>query len=864
MTDEILEHYGVARRSGRYEYGSGKDPQRSKDFLSKVDEYRSKGMSDKEIATELGLNTTQFRNQIAWANQDRKQVLLDGIISRSERGLNNVQIANDLNISEASVRNYLANKDSAKFNKLDNIVDSLKESIENVEYLDIGIGTELQMGISRNKLQNAVAKLKEEGYVEHEIYIKRLTDPSKYTTVTVLTKEKDLDVVKRNSEKIRPPQVWTEDGGETMIKVKNPKSIDWDRISIEYAEAGGTDKDGLIEMRRGAKDLDLGNSKYAQVRIAVGGTHYLKGMAMYADDLPDGVDIRFNTNKSKTTAKADVLKEMKLGKDNVFGATISRQKGALNIVNEEGDWDTWSSGLSSQMLSKQPISLVKDRLDVTYKKALDDYKEIMSLNNPLVRKHLLESYDNEVNSKAKHLKVLGLPRTKGHVILPYPELSPNEVYAPNYKNGEKLVLVRYPHGGTFELPELTVNNKNKKAKGTIGNALDAIGIHPSVATKLSGADFDGDTVYAIPNNNRKIKTSRALKELKNFDPSMYKVGPDSHAIIRKLNPKTGEMESTGLTITSDYKQKQMGLVSNLITDMTIKGASQSEIARAVKHSMVVIDSEKHKLNWKKSAEDNAIGALQKKYQTYVSNVDGKKHQAASTLISRSKHTFDVEEVNPKTGKTKMVKKSIIDMVPDATYLSSGTAVENLYAGYINNLKVVSSNVKKDLAKTPSIKKDPAMAKKYSAEVASLDSKLKAALLNAPRERQAQILGTSMYYKNLDYEMSKKEKKRLRAQSIVTARDKVGAERKEVVITDREWEAIQKGAISNEKFDKILRNADMDKVKKLATPKPSNAMSSSKISKVKTLLDNGYTYAEVAAAVGVSTTTIRDVVIEERK
>lgn len=844
MTDEILEHYGVARRSGRYEYGSGKDPQRSKDFLSKVDEYRAKGMNDKEIANELNLNTTQFRNQIAWANQERKQVLLDGIISRSERGLNNVQIANELNISEASVRNYLANKDSVKFNKLDNIADSLKESIENVEYLDVGVGTELQMGISRNTLKNAVAKLKEEGYVEHEIYIKRLTDPSKYTTVTVLTKEKDLEVVKRNSEKIRPPQVWTEDGGETMIKVKDPKSIDWDRISIEYAETGGTDKDGLIEMRRGAKDLDLGNSKYAQVRIAVGGTHYLKGMAMYADDLPDGVDIRFNTNKSKTTAKADVLKEMKVGKDNVFGATIARQKGALNIVNEEGDWDTWSSGLSSQMLSKQPINLVKDRLDVTYKKVLDDYKEIMSLNNPLVRKHLLEAYDNEVNSKAKHLKVLGLPRTKGHVILPYPELSPNEVYAPNYKNGEKLVLVRYPHGGTFELPELTVNNKNKKAKGTIGNALDAIGIHPSVATKLSGADFDGDTVYAIPNNNRQIKTSRALKELKNFDPNVYKV---DHK-----------------TITPDYKQKQMGLVSNLITDMTIKGASQSEIARAVKHSMVVIDAEKHNLNWKKSAEDNAIGALQKKYQTYVSKVDGKKHQAASTLISRSKKTYDVEEVNPKTGKTKIVKKSIIDMVPDATYLSSGTAVENLYAGYINNLKVVSNNVKKDLAKTPSIKKDPAMAKKYSAEVASLDAKLKTALLNAPRERQAQILATSMYYKNLDYEMSKKEKKRLRSQSLVTARDMVGAKRKEVVITDREWEAIQKGAISNEKFDKILRNADMDKVKKLATPKPSNVMSSSKINKAKTLLANGYTYAEVAAAVGVSTTTIRDVVIEERK
>lgn len=848
MSDELL-HYGTKRHSGRYPWGSGEDPQRSRDIITTVDELRAKGMSEKEIADHLGMNTSKLRTQIAWANQERKTFYVDAVAKGKEAGMTNQAIADSLNISEASVRNYAKQKDSIKKSQLENTVDVLKDSVDKFDYLDVGVGVERQLGISRNKLLQAKAKMLEEGYVEHEIYVRRLSDPTKYTTVTVLTKEKDLEVVKKNSEKIRPPEGYTEDGGLTYLMPSGPiQSIGSKKVQINYKETGGEDKDGLIEIRRGAKDLDLGNAKYAQVRIAVDGTHYLKGMAIYSDDLPAGVDIRFNTNKSKETPKMDVLKKLKTKEDgtvneaNPFGASILRKKGALNIVNEEGTWDSWKPSLSAQFLSKQPVSLVKDRLTATFNLTKSEFDEISSLTNPLVKRKLLESYIDGLDSKANHLKALGLPRTKGHVLLPFPDMKPTEVYAPNYKNGEKVVLVRYPHGGTFELPELTVNNRQKTAKGVLGNALDAIGIHPSVAQKLSGADFDGDTVYVIPNNQKKIKTSRSLKELANFDPNSYHVDYK--------------------TITPERKQKLMGQVSNLITDMTIKGATQSEIARAVRHSMVVIDSEKHQLDHKQSAIDNGISALKKKYQTHTNPITGKQSTGAATIISKKKQIKE-SVINPVTGKKKTVYKNLYDLVPDVSHLSSGTTVENTYVDYIKKLRSLKNTAQKELLSTPSVKRNPDAAKTYATQVSSLGSKLNTALLNAPRERQAQLLATNTYYKNLDYDMTDDQKKRLKSQSLTAARAKTGASGKKskITIEPKEWEAIQAGAISNDMLNKILNNADLDAVKQLALPRKSSGLSSAKLAKAKGLLANGYTYAEVAESLGVSASTIRNGIVQ---
>ena len=71
---------------------------------------------------------------------------------------------------------------------------------------------------------------------------------------------------------------------------------------IRYKEDGGIDRDGTVELRRNVPDLSLGESKYSQVRIMVDGKKYIKGMAVYKDDkdFPPGVDVIFNTNKSKS------------------------------------------------------------------------------------------------------------------------------------------------------------------------------------------------------------------------------------------------------------------------------------------------------------------------------------------------------------------------------------------------------------------------------------------------------------------------------------------------------------------------------------------------------------------------------------
>lgn len=824
ILDEKMLHYGVKRRSGRYPWGSGEDPrQHESGFLKEYEALKAKGHSETEIASRMNMNTTQLRNNITWARKEQREHLQTQVGILKDAGMSNVMIANKLGISEATVRNYNSPKEKAESLQLDAISKAIKDGVNNTGYLDVGVGVERQLGVSRTKFNAVVDKMvAEEGYHIHEIYVKRLSDTSKYTTVKVLTKDSDIEMVKKNSDKIRPLESWSEDGGLTVHNIKPPQMMDLNRIKIRYAEDGGADKDGLIELRPNVKDLDLGASRYAQVRIGAGDNLYLKGMAAYSQDkFPDGVDIIFNTNKGKDTPKEQVLKKMKDDIDNPFGANIVRQKGALNIVNEQGDWDTWSTKMSSQFLSKQPASLIKDRLDATYNSLQKEFDEINSLTNPVVKKHLMDKYIEGLDAKAQHLKAQGLPRTKNHVLLPMTDIKPNEIYAPNYKDGERVVLVRHPHGGIFEIPELVVNNKSASARKMLGNAPDAVGIHPSVAQKLSGADFDGDTALVIPNNKGQIKTSRSLKELKNFDPMSYKV---DHKTIA---PRT--------------KQIQMGIVSNLITDMTIKGASQSELARAVKHSMVVIDSEKHNLDYKQSARDNGISALRKKYQTHINPETGKVSNGASTLIARSKRKVDISQP---------------DFNPDK--YSSGTAVEGLYSNYIKGIQKIKNTAVKTADSIPRPKYSKEAAKVYAPELKSLNAKLNKALLNAPRERQAQLLTNNLYYSNLKPDMSPDDKKKLKSRSLARARETVGAKKSNIVITDREWEAIQARAVSSTKLEQILNNADMDVVRKLATPRVSS-MTSAKASRAKQLLNSGYTYAEVAEALGVSTSTIRDAI-----
>lgn len=864
-----LEHYGIKRRSGRYKWGSGEDPyQRENSFLKRNDELRKQGLSEKEIADIFGMSIRQLRAQKTMEKERRNQVLADSVASMTKRGLTIDQMAESLGVSARTISNLKAGASQFDNTRSNNIKEAISKQLAENPYLDISAGIEKQLGIPRTKFLAIVNDMVENGELNtHELKLKRLDNPDRELTVTVLTPETDFVKVLKNSSEIRNFEAAIADDKVSIRGLKDIQSVDPKRVTVNFDETGGTDKDGLIELRRGVEDLDMGDARYAQVRIQVGDKNYLKGMAVYSDDLPDGVDIRFNTNKSSKVGELGAMKKLEDDPNNPFGSTIRDQKGALNIVNSEGKWSDWSRKWSSQFLGKQSNQLIKERLDETFAKYKADFDEIKSLTNASVRKYLLNDLADTLDSAYKHLKVQGLSRTASHVILPFPDMDPNQVYAPNYKDGERVVLVRYPHGGTFELAELTVNNKFKEARDMIGSdAKDAIGIHPSVANKMSGADFDGDAVWVIPNNSKKIKVAPALEGLKNFDPMSYRVEP----IYKKVD---GKDVIVNQTVPEKTKETQMGIVSNLITDMTIQDASPDELARAVRHSMVVIDSYKHNLDYKKSAVDNGIKALQKTYQTYI-DTNGVKRKGASTLLSKKLadeilvNYETVKVLNEKTGRMNTKKVggeyvALIDSVDDANLLSRGTATEKLYAKYINDVRDLKNEAVKLNESTKGSKYVTGAKALYRDEVESINAKLHKQYLKAPRERQAQLEANKNYYNSLVPGMTKKEKDKLKSQVLAAARAKHNPADPDgpFNITPKEWEAISNGAVSHSTISDVLKYGNNEQIKKYATPKDPVTVKAPSIARAKSLIANGYTPAQVAEALGVSTTTVYNIINE---
>ena len=100
-------------------------------------------------------------------------------------------------------------------------------------------------------------------------------------------------------------------------------------------------------------------------------------------------------------------------------------------------------------------------------------------------------------------------------------------------------------------------------------------------------------------------------------------------------------------------------------------------------------------------------------------------------------------------------------------------------------------------------------------------------------------------------------KKLRTQTLKAAREKTGANKVQVSITDREAEAIQANAISASMLEEIMQNGDMDQIRSIFTPKDNKAILRQKVQRAKMYADNGYTNAEIAKALGVSTGTVSD-------
>lgn len=930
VANDILMHYGMPRRSGRYPWGSGDNPyQHSIDFLGRYEEYRSKGKTEREIAELMGIvdekgnpSTSRLRAQRSLAKDERRAYDVARAKSLQKDGMGPTEIGKIMDLPESTVRSLLNPNSEARMNQAKSTADFIRKQIDEKGMIDVGVGVELELGISKEKLTQALYILEAEGYVIYKGGIPQATNQGKQINQKVIcppgTEHKEI----YNFDKIHAlneDDYVSHDGGETFDKFVYPKSMDSKRLMIRYADdvgpdgARGVDKDGVVEIRRGVEDLSLGESHYSQVRILVDDTKYIKGMAVYSDNMPDGVDVVFNTNKKSDVPMGKVLKDIKPDPDNPFGSLIKaggqsyyidkNGKKQLSLINkraDEGDWEDWKDTLPSQFLGKQSLSMAKKQLGLAKADKLAEFESICELNNPTIKKHLLQKFADECDSAAVHLKAAALPGQKYHVIIPINSLKDNEVYAPNYEPGTKLALIRYPHGGTFEIPILTVTHKNKLANEIIGKqSIDAVGINKKIADRLSGADFDGDTVMCIPTHDKagkvKVTSTPPLKGLEDFDPKMAYAYSDADIASGKAK-----------LMTKKGTQTQMGIISNLITDMTLAGASDAEKAAAVRHSMVVIDAEKHKLNYKQSEVDNNIAALKRKYQRTVDEDGNVKIGGASTILSRAKGETtvlkrqgtpkvnlkgtpdydpnrpegsliyktadDVEytytKTNKRTGVTTTVtgykkQKSTKMMETDDAYTLVSDAkhpMEMAYADYANSMKSLANKARVEKATTGKQTYSASAKKAYQAEVDSLNRKLKDALMNATRERAAQrkTHADVEAKKQANPDMDNSDIKKANQQALTANRNAVGAisrRNRNIEITDREWEAIQAGAVSENTLEKILNNTDIDKLRERATPHATSNLSQTKINKIKMMSNSNYSLNEIAKAIGCSTSTV---------
>lgn len=963
--NDILMHYGMPRRSGRYPWGSGENPyQGDQDFIARVEELRAQGVTytdpktgktytgDTAVAKHLNLTTDQFRTEIALAKNTRRLYDVARVKSLTEDGLGATEIGKIMGISESTVRSLRDTNSEARMKQAFETANFIKEQVDKKGMIDVGAEVNRELGISEEKMKQALYLLQREGYPVYGGGVPQATNPGKQTNLRVIcppgTEHKEI----YNSENVHSLMDYvSHDGGDTFKpKFTYPESMDSKRLMIRYNEDGGIDKDGIIELRRGVPDLSLGESRYSQVRILVDHDKYLKGMALYSDDMPDGIDVIFNTNKKRGTPMEDVLKKIKPDPDNPFGSLIKdadqggqywytdkdgkEKLGLINKRADEGDWTDWKDALPSQFLSKQSKSLAEKQLKLAAADKAAEFDDICSITNPTIKRHFLQKFAEECDSAAVHMQAAALPNQKYHVIIPINSLSDKEVYAPKYKNGTKLALIRYPHGGTFEIPILTVNNKHPEAIKLLGTDIDdAVGINKRVADRLSGADFDGDTVMCIPTHDKqgrvKIASKDYLKGLEGFDPKIEY--PERPGMKYMKNPVTGK----------DRTPVEMGMISNLICDMTLGGATDDELAAAVRHSMVVIDAGKHKLDYEKSAIDNNIAALKRKYQIRVDENGEIKYGGASTIISRASGEMSVLKkqgsgvIDPDTGKitykisddvyypdrsydkstgivtirtangkkvsynvndeaereryapvkrvddttgevtftnkdgdityrrkTRMQKSTRMAETDDAYTLVSEARhpMELVYADYANTMKAMANRARKELISTGNLKTNDQAKKTYQAEVSSLKAKLNTALLNKPRERLAQLKTNAEISAKIEADPTMKpgDIKKAKQMAISKYRDQVGSitRRKRLInITDREWEAIQAGAISDNLLTKILDNADVDALRQRATPRASKTLSAAQINKIKAMRASNYSLNEIAEACNISASSV---------
>lgn len=910
---KVLAHIGVLERSGRFPWGSGEDPyQRLRTFQGLKAKLRRDGADDGQIAKELGFESTrEFRAYNTIYDAYLKRHDIERVENMRGHGKSVQEISKETGLSDSKVRSLLKPGADRKVLQFENDRDYFKAQADERGMIDVSTGINSAAQITDTRKIAAIQALRDEGYGYYTVWEKGKrpgeTVPTKVLTKPGITRE---DAFKNRNDIYNPTSKVDDFDASNPLGIKKPIAIDESRVSVVYGDEGGARRDGMIYIRPGVKDLNMRDSHFSQVRIQIGDDSYMKGVAAYSNDLPDGVDIQFFTDKKTGTPLKDVLKPLKRDKKtgdvdytNPFGSVIDQIKdddgnvtSALNIVNEEADWKKWSKNLPSQFLAKQSTSLARSQLDMTRANKQAELDEINALTNPTVKKYMLNKFAESADGAAVHLKAAHLPNQRTHVLLAVDSMKDNEIYAPNYQNGERVSLVRFPHGGKFEIPELIVNNNNKEGEALIGkNSPVGVGINATVAERLSGADFDGDTVLVLPNNSGRVKSAPPLKKLEGFNPKVQ----------YGLPPGTPKEKAPFKTMKKSQIPREMGGITNLIADMQMFGATDDEVARAVRHSMVVIDAEKHGLDYTRSAKDNRISELKKKYQVDKSATGS---QGAATLITRasSQQRVDVRRpriaseggpIDPRTGELRWSPKATEKQrfmttyphqKPDGstdydrpvhiqrqfkstkmaetndarTLLSTQPSpMEVLYADHANGMKALANKARLDYLATEEPSRDPVAYKKYEPERLSLEYKLDQAKANAPKERRAQRVANEITKVRVaeNPDMDSEDRKKVYRQALEQARVRTGSQKSRVAVvpTEREWEAIQANAISKTKLNEILQHGDTDSIVELAMPKKGNSITTSQKARIKAMARNGYTNAEIADQLGISTSTVSD-------
>lgn len=645
---------GAPIGSGRFPLGSGANPQSYKNFIDRINQLEDEGKNKQQIVKEMELGTVQaLTTQTRIAKNELAKYEFDTIRQLTAKGKTDTEIAKIMGYAgESTVRSKKASKRYIEGDRYTALAERLKDELKKNKYLDVSSKTELQLNTNSSTLETALQLLRNEGYVCRNVQFKQMGTDKKTNTLVLAPPGTEYKDMRDNPGDVGiVAAAYSTDGGHTFKDRKDPVSIDSSRIYVRYKENGGEDRDGTIEIRPGVQDLSIGKNHIAQVRIAVDNEHYLKGVALYRDDVPEGYDLVFNTNKKEGTPLADVFKPLKKNDpENPFGSNIkdaqslkmaqatyldkdgNEKQSAINFVNEESDWGDWSKKAPYQFLDKQPKETVKKQLDKSAKQKEDEFNEIAALTNPIVKQQLLDEFAKEADSASVHLKAVGFKDQTVGVLTPINSLKPGEVYAPNYENGTRVIAVRYPHAGPFEIPDLVVNNNCAEGIKVLGQSRVAIGVRPETRAQLSGADCDGDTVTLIPREGNDFTVKPAEKKLIEFDTKQYKVPEDKRVPedengkpLRAPDKSKGEIAR----MTKKMHGLEMGKITNLMHDMQKQGAPMEDVIKADMFSMVIVDAKKHYLDWRQAEKDFGIKELRKNY----ANPEG----GPATLVTKARN-----------------------------------------------------------------------------------------------------------------------------------------------------------------------------------------------------------------------------------